>query len=96
MSDRMLVTGQSEVAGQIIDALGLKGLLVRSLQLKMDAESPISVEAVFYPTKEQVETLGLETEKFRGFGRSVAEVKFVYDQEFAYDQDEPADLPEDS
>jgi len=81
MPDRVFITGQSEVAQRIANALGLEGLLVKSLELIVHADKPIRVEAVIYPTEDQVEALGLEIEKFAGFGRSKARIEFLYDKE---------------
>jgi len=81
MPDRVFITGQSEVAQRIANALGLEGLFVRSLKLIINADEPIKAEAVIYATEDQVETLGLEIEKFAGFGRSKARIEFLYDKE---------------
>jgi len=81
MSNRMLVTGQSEIAKRIADALGFGEFHVRSLELSIDAGETVSVQALIYPTEEQFEALGGEIEKFAGFGRVKARVEFLYDQE---------------
>ena len=81
MPDRMLVTGQLEIAKRIADALGFGEFHVRSLELSIDAGEVISVQALIYPTQEQLEALGGEIEKFAGFGHVKARVEFFYDQE---------------
>ncbi len=80
MPDQMLVTGSSEIAVRIAEALGFGEFHVRSLELVVDATEPITVRAVFYPTKEQFEALGGEIEKFRQFGAVKGEVEFTYEE----------------
>lgn len=80
-SKKLLVTGQSDEARQIVDALGLSGFFVKSLQLRIHPEYPIRVDCVIYPTVEQVKALGGELEKFKGFGTVTAGVTFNYAQE---------------
>lgn len=80
MSRKMLVTGQSDIAKRISNALGLEGLFVKSIKLTIDAGEAISVEAVFYPTEEQCEALGGEIEKFKQFGVVRGAVKFTYEE----------------
>ena len=81
MSDHILVTGQSELAQRIANALGFEEFAVKSLELTVDADKPISVKAIVYPTKEQLEALEGEIEKFRQFGIVKASVEFNYEQE---------------
>lgn len=78
-SKKRLLTGQSDEARQIADALGLSGFFLKSLQLTIDPEHPIRVDCVIYPTAEQVEALGGELEKFKGFGTVTADVAFNYE-----------------
>lgn len=81
MSDKTLVTGQSEIAERILNALGLKEFFVKSLELTINAEDPIRVDAVIYPTREQCESLGGEIEKFKQFGIVRGAVQFTYTEE---------------
>lgn len=81
MSDRMLVTGSSEIAVRIAEALGFGEFHVRSLELVIDAAELIKVQAVIYPTREQLEALGGEIEKFREFGAVKGQVEFTYTEE---------------
>lgn len=81
MSDKTFVTGRSEIAQRIADALGLKGFCVGSLELIIDPDHPITLKALIYPTKEQVEALGGEIEKFTGFGSVRGAVQFTYTEE---------------
>jgi hypothetical protein len=78
MSDKTFVTGQSEIAERISKALGLGELGVKSLELRIEAEDLIRVDAVFYPTREQCEALGGEIEKFKQFGVVRGAVQFTY------------------
>lgn len=78
MSERILITGQSNVASRIVNALGLEDYHVKSLELTIDPESPIRVMADIYLTQEQVQALGGELEKFQGFGKTIATVEFNY------------------
>lgn len=80
MSKKMLVTGQSDIAKRISNALGLEGLFVKSIKLTIDAGEAISAEAVFYPTEEQCEALGGEIKKFKQFGVVRGAVKFTYEE----------------
>lgn len=75
---RILVSGQSDIAQSIANALGLEGFAVRSLQLTIDAGEAIRVDATFYPTEEQLQQLGGELERFRGFGLVRGETQFEY------------------
>jgi hypothetical protein len=81
MSDKTLVTGQSKIAERIVNALGLEGLFVKSVGLKIDANDLIRVDAVIYPTQEQCEALGGEIEKFKQFGVVRGAVQFTYTEE---------------
>lgn len=77
---KMFVTGQSDIATRIINALGLEGLFVKSIKMTIAADEIISVEAVIYPTEDQCEALGGEIEKFRQFGVVRGEVQFTYEE----------------
>jgi single-stranded DNA-specific DHH superfamily exonuclease len=83
MSDKTFVTGHSEVAQRIADALGLKDFCVGSLELMIDPHHPITLKALIYPTKEQVEALGGEIEKFTEFGVVRGAAEFTYTEENA-------------
>lgn len=76
-----LLTGNSDEAVQIAKALGFEGFHVKSLVLTVDPEFAIMVEAVIYPTEEQVQALGGELEKFKGFGTVTADVTFNYERD---------------
>jgi hypothetical protein len=78
MSDKASVTGHSEVAKRIADALGLKDFCVGSLELIIEPCSPITLKALIYPTKEQVEALGGDIEKFTEFGVVRGAAEFTY------------------
>ena len=78
MSDKTFVTGQSEIAERILKALGLGEFSVKSLELKINADDLIRLDAVIYPTREQCEALGGEVEKFRQFGVVRGAVQFTY------------------
>lgn len=80
-SKKMLLTGQSDEARQIADALGFSGFFVKSLQLTIDPDQAIRLDCVIYPTAEQVKALGGELEKFKGFGTVTADVTFNYERE---------------
>ena len=77
---KMFVTGQSDIATRMINALGLKELFVKSIKMTIDADEIISVEAVIYPTEDQCEALGGEIEKFKQFGVVRGEVQFTYEE----------------
>ena len=77
---KMLVSGQSDIATRIINALGFEGLFVKSIKMTIDAGEIISVEAVIYPTEDQCEALGGEIEKFTQFGVVRGEVQFTYEE----------------
>ena len=77
---KMFVTGQSDIATRMINALGLKELFVKSIKMTIAAEEIISVEAVIYPTEDQCEALGGEIEKFTQFGVVRGEVQFTYEE----------------
>ena len=77
---KMFVTGQSDIATRMINALGLKELFVKSIKMTIDADEIISVEAVIYPTEDQCEALGGEIEKFTQFGVVRGEVQFTYEE----------------
>ena len=77
---KMFVTGQSDIATRMINALGLKELFVKSIKMTIDAGEIISVEAVIYPTEDQCEALGGEIEKFTQFGVVRGEVQFTYEE----------------
>jgi hypothetical protein len=81
MSSKKLVTGSSEIATRIANALGFEGLFVKSVNIKIAADEVISVVAVIYPTKEQCEALGGEIEKFKQFGAVHGVVEFTYTEE---------------
>lgn len=83
MSDpkKRLLSGHSDEARQIADALGLSGFFLKSLQLTIDADCLIRVDCVIYPTAEQVKALGGELDKFKGFGTVTANVTFNYEYE---------------
>jgi len=78
MSSKEFVTGQSEIAARISNALGFEGLFIKSVKITIAADEIISVDAVFYPTKEQCEALGGEIEKFKQFGVVRGAVQFTY------------------
>jgi ABC-type phosphate transport system substrate-binding protein len=78
---KMFVTGQSDIATRMINALGLKELFVKSIKMTIAAEEIISVEAVIYPTEDQCEALGGEIEKFKQFGVVRGAVQFTYTEE---------------
>ena len=77
---KMFVSGQSDIATRIINALGFEGLFVKSIKMTIDAGEIISVEAVIYPTEDQCEALGGEIEKFTQFGVVRGEVQFTYEE----------------
>lgn len=77
---KMFVTGQSDIATRMINALGLEGLFVKSIKMTIAADEIISVEAVIYPTEDQCEALGGEIEKFKQFGVVRGEVQFTYEE----------------
>ena len=77
---KMFVTGQSDIATRMINALGFEGLFVKSIKMTIDAGEIISVEAVIYPTEDQCEALGGEIEKFTQFGVVRGEVQFTYEE----------------
>ena len=77
---KMFVSGQSDIATRMINALGLEGLFVKSVKMTIDAGEIISVEAVIYPTEDQCEALGGEIEKFKQFGVVRGEVQFTYEE----------------
>ena len=77
---KMLVSGQSDIATRIINALGFEELFVKSIKMTIDAGEIISVEAVIYPTEDQCEALGGEIEKFTQFGVVRGEVQFTYEE----------------
>jgi len=77
---KMFVTGQSDIATRMINALGLKELFVKSIKMTIAADEIISVEAVIYPTEDQCEALGGEIEKFTQFGVVRGEVQFTYEE----------------
>ena len=81
MSDKTIVTGRSEIATRILKALGLGEFFVKSLELTINAEDPIRVDAVIYPTREQCEALEGEIEKFKQFGIVRGAVQFTYTEE---------------
>lgn len=81
MSSKKIVTGHSEIAARISNALGLGELLVKSLKMTIVAEEILTVEAVIYPTEEQCEALGGEIEKFKQFGVVQGAVQFTYTEE---------------
>ena len=81
MSSKTFVTGQSEIATRISNALGLEGLFVKSVKITIAADEIISVDAVIYPTEEQCEALGGEIEKFKQFGVVRGAVQFTYTEE---------------
>ena len=81
MSSKKFVTGQSEIATRISNALGLEGLFVKSVKITIAADEIISVDAVIYPTEEQCEALGGEIEKFKQFGVVRGAVQFTYTEE---------------
>ena len=77
---KMFVTGQSDIATRMINALGFEGLFVKSIKMTIAADEIISVEAVIYPTEDQCEALGGEIEKFTQFGVVRGEVQFTYEK----------------
>ena len=77
---KMLVSGQSDIATRIINALGFEELFVKSIKMTIAAGEIISVEAVIYPTGDQCEALGGEIEKFTQFGVVRGEVQFTYEE----------------
>lgn len=77
---KMFVTGQSDIATRMINALGLEELFVKSIKMTIAADEIISVEAVIYPTEDQCEALGGEIEKFKQFGVVRGEVQFTYEE----------------
>lgn len=77
---KMFVSGQSDIATRMINALGFEGLFVKSIKMTIDAGEIISVEAVIYPTEDQCEALGGEIEKFTQFGVVRGEVQFTYEE----------------
>lgn len=77
---KMFVTGQSDIATRMINALGFEGLFVKSIKMTIAADEIISVEAVIYPTEDQCEALGGEIEKFTQFGVVRGEVQFTYEE----------------
>ena len=77
---KMFVSGQSDIATRMINALGLEGLFVKSIKMTIAADEIISVEAVIYPTEDQCEALGGEIEKFKQFGVVRGEVQFTYEE----------------
>ena len=77
---KMLVSGQSDIATRIINALGFEELFVKSIKMTIAAGEIISVEAVIYPTEDQCEALGGEIEKFTQFGVVRGEVQFTYEE----------------
>ena len=81
MSSKKFVTGQSEIATRISNALGLEGLFVKSVKITIASDEIISVDAVIYPTEEQCEALGGEIEKFKQFGVVRGAVQFTYTEE---------------
>jgi formate-dependent phosphoribosylglycinamide formyltransferase (GAR transformylase) len=81
MSSKKFVTGQSEIAERIANALGFDGLFVQSVKITIAADEIISVNAVFYPTEEQCEALGGEIEKFKQFGVVRGAVEFTYTEQ---------------
>jgi hypothetical protein len=80
MSEEKIVTGQSEIATRILNALGLEGFFVKSIKIAIAADEIISVDAVIYPTEEQCEALGGEIEKFKQFGVVRGAVQFTYNE----------------
>ena len=77
---KMFVSGQSDIATRMINALGFEGLFVKSIKMTIAADEIISVEAVIYPTEDQCEALGGEIEKFTQFGVVRGEVQFTYEK----------------
>jgi len=77
---KMFVSGQSDIATRMINALGFEKLFVKSIKMTIDAGEIISVEAVIYPTEDQCEALGGEIEKFTQFGVVRGEVQFTYEE----------------
>lgn len=77
---KMFVSGQSDIATRMINALGFEGLFVKSIKMTIAADEIISVEAVIYPTEDQCEALGGEIEKFTQFGVVRGEVQFTYEE----------------
>jgi formate-dependent phosphoribosylglycinamide formyltransferase (GAR transformylase) len=77
---KMFVSGQSDIATRMINALGLEGLFVKSIKMTIAADEIISVEAVIYPTEDQCEALGGEIEKFTQFGVVRGAVQFTYEE----------------
>lgn len=77
---KIFVSGQSDIATRMINALGLEGLFVKSIKMTIAADEIISVEAVIYPTEDQCEALGGEIEKFTQFGVVRGEVQFTYEE----------------
>ena len=77
---KMFVSGPSDIATRMINALGLEGLFVKSIKMTIAADEIISVEAVIYPTEDQCEALGGEIEKFTQFGVVRGEVQFTYEE----------------
>jgi hypothetical protein len=77
---KMFVSGQSDIATRMINALGFEGLFVKSIKMTIDAGEIISVEAVIYPTEDQCEALGGEIEKFTQFGVVRGAVQFTYEE----------------
>ena len=81
MSSKKIVTGQSEIAARISNALGFGELFVKSLKMTIVADEIFTVEAVIYPTEEQCKALGGEIEKFKQFGVVQGAVQFTYTEE---------------
>ena len=77
---KMFVSGQSDIATRMINALGFEGLFVKSIKMTIAADEIISVEAVIYPTEDQCEALGGEIEKFTQFGVVRGAVQFTYEE----------------
>lgn len=78
MSEKIFLSGHSREALNIVNALGLEGFGVLSVQLTISAGEVVRVTADVYPTAEQLIALGGEIEKFKELA-TIASVEFIYE-----------------
>lgn len=78
MSEKIFLSGHSREVRNIINALGLEGFGVLSVQLTISAGEVVRVTADVYPTAEQLIALGGEIEKFKELA-TIASVEFIYE-----------------
>jgi len=79
MPSKTFLSGSSDEALAIANALGFGDFAVKSLTLNIDADKVITATAVVYPTEDQIKALGGELKKFKGFGTAIATIDFNYE-----------------